>query len=415
MITTVVDLDRGDCGKGRISDLLGEKCSMFIKPNGSGNAGHTIKIKDEIFKLHHIPAGVLRPGVKCLLSSGMVINPVYLLDEIYNLETRGIDTSNIFISGAAHINLPLYSLIDEKQENNRKISIGTTKKGNGVAYSLKHSREGFRFFDIPDFLNGGETYDKIKEKYLEFTDEKEASMEMKILEETFSKIQHLVVDSRQMVRNAVKNKEDIIIETSQGAYLDIDEGQYPFVTSTCTTATTSCLGTSIGIREINRIYGVFKAYSTYVGNGSFVAEAEANYASYLREKGGEFGTTTGRPRRCGYLEIPVIKNSIELNSCTQTAMTKLDVLSGLEKIKVVKSYILDGEEIDYVPLNAYDYARCIPIYEEFPGWEEDISDVNDFYSLPKNAQSYIEAIIQLINQHIDIVSVGPERNQFFIL
>ena len=415
MITTVVDLDRGDCGKGRIADLLGEKCSMFIKPNGSGNAGHTVKIGDEIFKLHHIPAGVLRPGVKCLLSSGMVINPDYLLDEIYNLENRGIDTSNIFISGAAHINLPLYSLIDEKQENNRKISIGTTKKGNGVAYSLKHSREGFRFFDIPDFLKNGEVYDKIKEKYLEYMDLQKANEEMEILKEAFDKIQYMVIDSRQMVREAIKNKENIMIETSQGAYLDIDEGQYPFVTSTCTTATTSCLGTSIGIREIDRIYGVFKAYSTYVGNGAFIAEAEENYGNYLREKGGEFGTTTGRPRRCGYLEIPIINNSICLNSYPHLVMTKLDVLSGLEKIKVVKSYMLDGKEIDYVPLNPYDYSRCIPVYEEFAGWEEDISGINDFYDLPKNAQNYIDGINDLLLSFIAMVSVGPERDQFIDL
>lgn len=414
-ITVVCGIDRGDEGKGRISDLLGQDCSLFIKPNGSGNSGHTIRIGNETFKLHHIPAGVLSEGTKCLLSSGMVINPIVFMKEIDDLQKRNIDTSNIYVSGSAHINFPLYSIIDSLEEEERQISIGTTRRGNGVAYSMKYARKGMRFWDFVN-LSKQAFCDNVTILYKKHLTDF-SSVEIKnMVEDVYSalcRISPMIIDGRKTVRDAIQNKENILIETSQAFMLDIDEGNYPFVTSSCSTATTSCVGTGIGLKEIDNIVGVFKAYSTYVGNGVYTGEAENPDGDFIREKGNEYGTTTSRPRRTGWLEIPIIKNSIKVNSCTEIVLTKIDVLSGLDKVKIVKSYELDGKNIDYVPSNPSDYARCKPVYEEFDGWEEipqsGLKFIND---LPSNARKYIQNISDYIGHNINTVSYGPERNQF---
>ena len=345
-IQVIVGLQLGDCGKGRVTDIYAEKADLVVRVQGGGNAGHTIVVGDKTFKLHHIPSGAIRE-TPVLLGAGMVINPLVLCDELDLLEENGIDTSQIYIDGSAHINFPfLYSYLDSEQENGREISIGTTKKGIGPAYSNKHARTGIRFWDMISYSDG------LRENYNEFymklynvykknninSDELYGMLEQDALAlcDAYEKIVDKIIDGRQLIRKYLDNNKRVLVEGAQGFYLDIDYGQYPFVTSSCTTATGACLGTGIGVQEINEVVGVAKAYSTYVGNGAYPAEANENDGIILREKGHEYGTTTGRPRRTGWIDIPMLKDSVICNSVDKIVLTKLDILSGFEKIKVDK-------------------------------------------------------------------------------
>lgn len=420
MVDVIVGLQLGDESKGKVTDLLSENYDVVARVQGGGNAGHTVVVGDKTLKFHHIPSGVVR-NKKCLLGAGMVIDPKVLMDEINYLQDNGFDTSNIFIDGSAHISLPiLYPFLDGRQENDREVSIGTTKKGIGPAYSNKHARFGLRFWDLVNNLNSSQGIENFGGYILPLLysrnhvdpAENAAMMwqDMDVILNSYSFIKNMIVDGRLFIKE--HNDSRILIEGAQGCWLDVDYGQYPFVTSSCTTATGACLGTGLSVRNINHIYGVAKAYTTYVGNGAYPAEATKEDGDYLREKGHEYGTTTGRPRRCGYLDIPMLKNANQINSCTEVFLAKVDVLTGLKKIKIVVAYDLDGKTIDYVPSNSADYARCKPIYEELDGWDElpteNVKYVNDF---PQNTIAYIRKIEDLADCCINNVSYGPERNQ----
>jgi adenylosuccinate synthase len=416
MITVVVGLQRGDCGKGRIADVFANGCEMVIRCQGGNNAGHTIKIGEELYKLHHIPAGVLRNNVKCLLSAGMVINPVVFMEEINGLQQRGVDTSNVWVDGSAHINFPLYSNLDQQEENDRGVAIGTTSRGIGPAYSAKYARHGMQYWDAINLSeeNFWIKLFKLYSQHLVRLSDSEIHKQIDDVRVSLDAMKNRIIDGRQMVRDAIVRDDDILVEGAQGAFLDIDYGPYPFVTSSCTTATGACLGTGIGIREIDRIIGVAKAYSTYVGNGVYLAEANEEDAHILRETAGEYGTTTGRPRRCGWFDIPMLRTAMDLNSTNDIVLTKLDILSVLPEIKIVIHYLHpDGYLIDDMPSNPAVLAACKPVYETLPGWQEDITNAKSLADLPKNAQNYIKFIEEAVDFPIAYVSVGPERDQMF--
>lgn len=415
-ITVIVDLDRGDCGKGRVSDLYAQDFDIVCRVSGGGNAGHRIVVDNNEFKLHHIPSGAIREK-PCLLGSGMVINPKIFCEEIIKLEEKGINTSAIYIDGNAHVNLPyLYSTMDMMQENSRETSIGSTKKGITPAYTNKYNRTGIRYWDLLN--NFDNIYNILNELYCHnyipnFSKSEIFNNDLDILKKLHSSIKSRIVDGRRLLREYIENNKSILIEGAQGCWLDIAYGAYPFVTSSCTTSAIACLETGISPKEISKITGVFKAYSTYVGNGVFIGECDEKNANFIREKGHEFGTTTGRPRRVGWLSIPMIKDAVKINGITESVMTKIDVLSGLETIKIVKAYNLNNKIIDYVPSNPVEYNNCKPIYEEFEGWEDmSITQIQHFNDLPMNACKYIKAIEDLINFPIKIISYGPKREQF---
>lgn len=413
-VNVVVGLSLGDCGKGRITDIYSETADLVVRVQGGNNAGHTIVVGDQKFKLHHIPSGIVRDKY-CLLGAGMVIDPIIFEQEIATLENQGFDTSKILIDGSAHINFPVYSLIDKQQENNREFigdkSIGTTSRGIGPAYTNKYQRTGWRYWQILNTINKVKLTKYFRDVYYGGLVESKNAVD--ILLPYLELMRHRIVDGRKLIGEYKNQNKNILIEGAQGCWLDIDYGQYPFVTSSCTTSAGACLGTGLGVKDINQIIGVTKAYSTYVGNGAYPAEANEEDGNFLREAGGEYGTTTGRPRRCGWLDIPMLKDAIIINSCTDIVMTKIDVLSGLEKIKIVKAYDLDGQIIDYVPSNPADYASCKPVYEEIDGWESFSKNNLKYISdLPKNAYLYIEAINDNLDKcYIDTISYGPEREQ----
>lgn len=411
MVNVVVGLQLGDEGKGRVTDYLSQNASIVARVQGGNNAGHTVMIQDKIYKLHHIPCGVLR-GIKSLLCAGMVIDPDILISELETLEQSGIDTSNIYIDGAAHVILDLYKNIDGIQENNRCISIGTTQKGIGPAYSTKYARYGIRFWDLvsndlvvlrnklKNIINLFNLNDFIIDIY----------MDKLISEKYLSRFKKMVCETHLILRNALIKNEQILIEGAQGTFLDIDYGMYPFVTSSCTTFAGAFLGTRLNCKDINMIYGVSKAYTTYVGNGYFPAEQDCP-SQYFLDKGKEYGTTTGRARRCGWLDLPMLKSSVTINGVDKLVLTKLDILSGLDQISYVDSYLLDDKIINYYPSDPYVFSRIKPIIKSMPGWKEDISSCTHFYNLPPAAKNFCNLIEKKVNTPISIISVGPEREQ----
>lgn len=411
MVNVIVGLQLGDEGKGRVTDYLSEDASVVARVQGGNNAGHTITIKDKVYKLHHIPCGVLR-GIKSLLCAGMVIDPDILISELENLEQSNIDTSNIYIDGSAHVILDLYKNIDGMQENNRNTSIGTTKRGIGPAYSAKYARYGIRFWDLisNDYSILKNKLENIVSFFNLDNSIVDEYMDKLTSEKYLSRFKKMVCETHLILQNELKHENKVIIEGAQGAFLDIDYGMYPFVTSSCTTSAGSFLGTRLNYKDINLVYGVTKAYTTYVGNGYFPAEQDCP-TQYFLDKGGEYGTTTGRARRCGWLDLPMLKSSIAINGVDKLVLTKLDVLSGLEKIYYVNSYSLDGEIIDYYPSDPYAFSRVKPIIESVPGWQEDISCHNLLYKLPNAARDFCYLMEEKLNTKISAISVGPEREQ----
>ncbi len=411
MVNVVVGLQLGDEGKGRVTDYLSEHASIVARVQGGNNAGHTITIKDKVYKLHHIPCGVLR-GTKSLLCAGMVIDPDILISELENLEQSGIDTSNIYIDGSAHVILDLYKNIDSIQENNRGVSIGTTKRGIGPAYSTKYARYGIRFWDLIS-NNSIILRNKLKNIVNLFNLDDfvvDVYMEKLTSKKYLSRFSKMVCETHLILKDALAKDEQIFIEGAQGTFLDIDYGMYPFVTSSCTTSAGTFLGTRLNYKDINMVYGVVKAYTTYVGNGYFPAEQDCP-SQYLLDKGKEYGTTTGRARRCGWLDLPMLKSSIAINGVTKLVLTKLDVLSGLDQISYVDSYSLDGKVIDYYPSDPYAFSRVKPVIKSMPGWKEDLSSYNYYYSLPTATKNFCNLIERKVNTPISIISIGPEREQ----
>jgi adenylosuccinate synthase len=417
----IVGSQWGDEGKGRIIDLLSNHVDMVVRFQGGDNAGHTVVLGDKKFKLHLIPSGILYPDVTCVIGNGVVINPEVLIAELDDLEKKGINISNLRISCNAHLVMPYHIVLDKAGEHRLgKSKIGTTHKGIGPVYEDKASRSGIR---VQDLLDPKIFRTKLEEslKFKNAVIEKVYNMEPLELEEIFTKyrkyadrIEKYIVDTSFLINKAIDENKKVLFEGAQGTLLDIDHGTYPFVTSSSTISGGVCIGAGVGPGRIDEVIAITKAYVTRVGSGPFPTEEEGDIGNYLREKGVEYGTTTGRPRRCGWLDIVALKYSVMINSINSIVITKIDVLSGLKNIKICTGYKHGGKIYSSLPPHQTILHKCEPIYEEFKGWDEDINTVNNFEELPENARSYIEKIEGMLKVPVSLISVGAERSRIIV-
>ncbi len=418
----VVGTQWGDEGKGKVVDLLGSHVDMVVRFQGGNNAGHTVVVDGNKTVLHLLPSGVLNHDALCVIGPGVVVNPFVLLKEMETLESQGAKTDNIRISDRAHILMPYHVRLDElEEESDSKYRVGTTKNGIGPCYADKYSRIGMRMCDLRD-------WDVFCEKLKETLAFKNAVITKVYGAEPFDydelveqfkpireKLVPMMIDATDVVNNALDEDKTVLFEGAQANMLDINYGTYPFVTSSSPTAAGVLEGVGVGARALGHIIGIVKAYSTRVGEGPFVTEQLNATGDALREKGAEYGATTGRPRRLGWLDLPVVRQAVRINGLTELAITKIDILSGLKEIPVCVAYKLDGKEINYIPASLKDYGRAEPVYKIFKGWDEDISQVRNFADLPVNCQKYIRFIEEYTGVPIALVSVNPERNGNIIL
>jgi len=418
-VTVLVGSQWGDEGKGKIVDILSEKYKIVVRYQGGANAGHTVIIGDKKYVLHLIPSGILRDDVICVIGNGVVIDPTALLEEIDLLEKNGIKVAGrLYISHNAHLIMPYHKLLDQIIESG-DTKIGTTGRGIGPCYIDKFARKGIRIVDLLDrvelekkirinlkeknellnkvYEHEGLDVDAIVKEYLEF-------------DRTIDKF---IKDVPSFLNNAIAEGKSVLLEGAQGALLDIDFGTYPFVTSSSPTSGGACTGTGIPPTKIDSVVGIVKAYTTRVGNGPFPTELLDKEGEKLRSIGAEFGATTGRPRRCGWYDAFLVAYSQMVNGITSVAITKLDVLSSFEKIKVCVAYELNGKRIKYFPTSVEQLSAVKPIYEVLDGWNEDISNYLSYDQLPAKTKEYLKFIAKHSGIKIDIISVGPKRGQTF--
>ena len=412
----VVGTQWGDEGKGKVVDYLGSKMDAVVRFQGGNNAGHTVVVQDEKVILHLLPSGVLQ-NATCIIGPGVVVDPFVFLEEIKQLEDRGMNTDYVKISDCSHIIMPYHVRLDELIEASLKDNkIGTTKRGIGPCYADKYSRLGLRMGDLIDF----ETF-KIKLKnaadmknitFQKVYDDEGFNYEELVTKfaEVREKILPRIINAQMIVNKMLDENKQVLFEGAQAAMLDINYGNYPYVTSSSPTSAGVCTGAGVSPKKLDVIIGIAKAYSTRVGEGPFVTELFDDMGEWLRSKGYEFGATTGRPRRCGWLDVNVVRHAAMINGLTDLVITKLDILSGLDKIKMCVAYDIDGVRYDYIPSNIEDLYKAKPIYEEFDGWKEDISSVKSYDELPENCKIYLRRIEELCNTRISMISVGPERN-----
>lgn len=413
----VVGSQWGDEGKGKITDYLAQKADLVVRYSGGNNAGHTIVYEGKKFALRLIPSGIFTAG-EVIMGNGMVINPKAFLEEVSYLNDAGINTGKIHISDRAHVILPYHIKIDALEEKLRgESAIGTTGRGIGPAYVDKYDRCGIR---IGEFVNE-EIFKKRIHQVIEFKKQLypqlnvDADSIFEEYKEYAKKMKPLVCDTGALLDEALLNHKKVLFEGAQGAMLDIDYGTYPFVTSSNPGANGVCAGASIGPLYINEVIGIVKAYTTRVGAGAFPTEIDGNLADFIREAGHEYGTVTKRPRRVGWFDAVVVNQSRRMSSLTGISLMLLDVLSGIETLKLCTAYMLDDQKIYALPSTVEELERCKPVYEEMPGWKEDISNVSSFEELPINCQNYIRRIEELVHCPITIFSVGPDRKQTIIL
>ena len=415
-VDVLLGLQWGDEGKGKVVDVLTPRYDVIARFQGGPNAGHTLEFEGTKHVLHTIPSGIFHAGKVNVIGNGVVIDPVVFKKEIDALKARGVDVAkNLFISRKAHLILPTHRLIDAATEAAKgKEKIGSTLKGIGPAYMDKTGRNGLRIGDIehPDFLSN---YNKLVQKHKVLLAQYNFEYNLAEMEPAFFEGIELIknlplIDSEYEMNRFIKENKSILAEGAQGSLLDVDFGSYPFVTSSHTITAGTCIGLGIAPTNIGEVYGIFKAYCTRVGSGPFPTELNDETGELLRKKGNEFGATTGRPRRCGWLDIPALKYAIMLNGVTQLIMMKSDVLSGFEKLKVCTKYKYRGQLIDYVP---YDVVNepIEPVYEEVEGWNEVLDHVTDIDELPQSVHKYIAYIEKATGLPITIVSVGPDRKQ----
>lgn len=419
----IVGTQWGDEGKGKIVDLLAETADMVVRFQGGNNAGHTMVVGGEQFISHLIPSGILQKKT-CVIGNGVVVDPAVLLEEIDALSSRGIDVgpASLKICEKAHLIMPYHQAVDharEKFKGDQKI--GTTGRGIGPAYEDKATRRGIRFVDLLD-------PEVFAEKVNTILDEKNFYLKNYLSADTLDPQQiidqYLVYAGRLAphvtnisvtISAAIKNNQQVMFEGAQGTHLDIDHGTYPFVTSSNTLAGNACCGSGVGPKQIDDVFGIVKAYTTRVGQGPFPSELFDAIGDKIQEKGAEFGATTGRRRRCGWLDTVILKNAVRLNGLTGLAITKLDVLDGLESINICTGYEYQGELLTEFPASLKVLGECLPVYETVPGWQEDISGIRKFEDLPANVKSYLERIAALTQTPVSIISVGPDRDQTIVL
>ena len=419
----VVGTQWGDEGKGKITDFLSERAEYVARYQGGDNAGHTIQFGGETYKLHLIPSGIFSPEKLCIIGNGVVVNPKSLVTELAYLHERNITTDNLRISDRAHVILPYHIELDRLQEEAKgDKKIGTTIKGIGPAYMDKAARVGIRIADLLD----REVFEErlrinLEDKNLQFTKLYDASpMNFEeIFEEYYEygqQIKQYVCDTSVLLNDALDNGKRVLFEGAQGVMLDIDQGTYPFVTSSNPLAGGVTIGSGVGPSKVTKVVGVCKAYTSRVGDGPFPTELFDEIGSRIREVGREYGTTTGRPRRVGWFDSVVMRHSKRVSGITNLCLNSIDVLTGLETVKICVAYRKsNGEEISHYPASLVELGQCEPVYEELPGWTEDITGCRKLEELPIEAQNYVRRVSELVGVKISTFSVGPDRNQTNIL
>ncbi|MFP7493196.1 adenylosuccinate synthase [Terribacillus saccharophilus] len=414
----VVGTQWGDEGKGKITDFLSQNAEVVARYQGGNNAGHTIKFDNVTYKLHLIPSGIFFPEKKCVLGNGMVIDPKALLEELEYLHERNVSTANLVISNRAHVILPYHLKLDELQEEAKGVNkIGTTKKGIGPAYMDKAARMGIRIADLLDkdaFREKLEQNLEEKNRLFEKVYESKSFTVEEILDEYYEygqQIAKYVTDTSVVLNDALDQGRRVLFEGAQGVMLDIDQGTYPFVTSSNPIAGGVTIGSGVGPTKINHVVGVSKAYTTRVGDGPFPTELHDEIGDQIREVGREYGTTTGRPRRVGWFDSVVVRHAQRVSGITDLSLNSIDVLTGIEHLKICVAYRYKGEVMEHFPASLKELAQCEPVYEELPGWTEDITGVRSLSELPANARHYLERISQLTGIPLSIFSVGPDRTQ----
>ena len=408
----------GDEGKGKATDLLGSSVDYVVKFNGGNNAGHTVVIGDQKYALHLLPSGILSPGVVPVIANGVVIDLSVLIEELDGLEARGVDTSRLLISANAHVIPPYNRVLDKVTERflgSRRL--GTTGRGIGPTYADKMSRVGIRVQDLYDesILEQKVTaaLDTKNQLLLKIYNRRAIEVE-EVMEELLrnaERIRPMVADTALVLNDALDDDRTVLFEAGQATLLDVDHGTYPFVTSSNATAGGACTGSGVAPTRIDGVIGILKAYTSRVGEGPFPTELHDDMGEFLRKTGAEYGTTTGRPRRCGWVDAVMGRYAQRINGVTDFVITKLDVLTGLEKVPVCVAYDVQGTRHDSMPINQSDFHHATPIYEELPGWWEDISGCRTFEELPENAQNYVLRLEELIGARVSAIGVGPGRDE----
>ncbi|BAY98197.1 adenylosuccinate synthetase [Tolypothrix tenuis PCC 7101] len=418
----VIGAQWGDEGKGKITDLLSRSADVVVRYQGGVNAGHTIVVKDQTFKLHLIPSGILYPDTECIIGCGTVIDPKVLIAELDQLESLNVSTNNLLISETAHVTMPYHRLIDQASEERRgSHKIGTTGRGIGPTYADKSERTGIRVLDLMDpegLRDQLEWTINYKNAILEKLYNLPPLDPEEVIQEYLGYAERLrpyVVDSSLKIYDAILKRRNILFEGAQGTLLDLDHGTYPYVTSSNPVAGGACVGTGLGPTMIDRVIGVSKAYTTRVGEGPFPTELQGELGELLCDRGAEFGTTTGRKRRCGWFDAVIGRYAVRINGMDCIAITKLDVLDELEEINVCVAYEIDGERCEHFPTSARQFARCRPIYKTLPGWKVSTSNCRTLEDLPKQALDYLKFLAELMEVPIAIVSLGASRDQTIIV
>ncbi len=418
----IVGAQWGDEGKGKITDYLAKTADVVVRYQGGNNAGHTVVARDQEYKLHLIPSGILYKEKQCVIGNGVVIDPEVLIKELEYLQGRGIDTSNLRISGGAHLIFPYHKMLDAADEDRKgNNKIGTTRRGIGPAYMDKSARIGISLIDLLD----KEVFSEMLARNLA---EKNHILDRvyglpplgkeELLEDYLRYaeiIRPYLADTSLLIHEAIKEGKKVLFEGAQGTLLDIDFGTYPYVTSSHPIAGGACIGAGVGPTKIDRVIGVAKAYTTRVGSGPFPAELLDETGEYIREQGREYGTTTGRPRRCGWFDAVILRYAVRLSGLDSIAFTKMDVLTGLDKILICNGYRYKGEILREFPQTLTVLSDCEPVYEEMDGWVEDITNITSYDDLPDNAKKYLDRIRELIGVPISIISVGAERGQTIVI
>ena len=413
----VVGVQWGDEGKGKMTDYLAQNADVVVRYQGGNNAGHTIKFDGQKFALQSIPSGIFNPHIKNVMANGMVINPKAALGELDGLAERGIKNYQLFISDRAAVIMPYHMMLDGAYENLKggKL-IGTTKKGIGPACGDKYSRIGIRMGDLlePEYF-AERLKDALVQKNMELAMLGLETMDFDTLYNEYiaygERLRPYICDTSVLLNQEVEKDSKILFEGAQGVMLCIEHGTYPFVTSSSPTAASVPLNTGIAPRFIDHALGICKAYTTRVGEGPFPTELHDDLAHYIRERGNEYGTVTKRPRRVGYLDAVALRHACRVSGINYLSLMLFDVLSGVETLKICNRYMLNGEEIDYVPGTLSLYEKCEPVYVEMPGWKEELDNVTDFEQLPQTAKDYVAKIEELTNTKVVVVSVGPDRTQ----
>lgn len=419
----VIGTQWGDEGKGKVVDLLTDKAQAVVRFQGGHNAGHTLVIDGKQTILHLIPSGILRENTRCLIGNGVVLSPEALLEEVAMLEQSGVPVMDrLSISESCPVILPYHVALDHAREAARgKKAIGTTGRGIGPCYEDKVSRRGIRFGEMLDTAHFGDRLREVMEYHnfaLEHYFKAEPVDYQKVLDDGLAQAERmrpLADDVTGTLHQLRREGRNVMFEGAQGALLDIDHGTYPYVTSSNTTAGGACTGSGVGPKEIDYVLGIVKAYTTRVGAGPFPTELFDAAGEHLGTKGHEFGATTGRQRRCGWLDTVALRRSLEINSVTGMCITKLDVLDGMETVKICVGYNLDGQQVDAPPVGAEGFEKCEPVFVEVPGWSEPTVGAQSIDDLPKNARDYLRKVEELCEAPIDIISTGPDRKETIVL